>query len=154
MSRPLPRALRLSRSVVDRKDGLARHIRRTLNPPSDQLPRVVHAYALTEDERSFARHLLAFRTQVWLWRSHQQAFCGDFVLVDLSNPDPASRPAWVVDLKRGAPLRRSGWQLRLADEALAELAAEGVIAPEVGPRVLTGDRQALLDHLAARPLLR
>ncbi len=154
MPRHFPRALRLPLSAVVARDGLARHVARTLRPQASDLSRVVHAYAFKNDERAFAEALLARRTQLWLFRAHQGAACGDFLVVDLSEPDPARRRVVVLDLKQGAPLRPGGpgaFQMRNAALGLAELARAGVIAPDAPYEVLTGDRAAVLGHFGAAP---
>jgi hypothetical protein len=122
-------------------------VARALRPAPSDLPRVVHAYAFKCDERQFAAELLSRCTQLWLFRAHQGAACGDFVVVDASAHDPAFRRVYVVDLKLGAPLRAGGpgaFQMRNAAEGLAELAAAGVIGPDPPHRVLTGDRKEIL----------
>lgn len=145
----LPRALRLPLSAVRVRDGLARLVARRLRPDRGELPRVVHAYAFKCDERAFARELLGRRTQLWIWRAHQAAACGDFVVVDLSAAR-TRRTVVVVDLKRGAPLRAGGpgaWQMRDAELVLDEL--EDVVDACARVERLTGDADALLAHFGA-----
>jgi hypothetical protein len=105
-----------------------------------------HAYAFKADEGRFARELLARRTERWLYRANQRAFCGDFVVVDMSPGRTAPRRAWVVELKLGAPLREGGGavglQLVRATEALAALGLTGEAT------LLSGDARAVLEHLA------
>jgi hypothetical protein len=112
---------------------------------------VLSAYAFCNDEAAFARELLRKRSQLWLFRSNQRRFCGDFVVVDMSSPVVERRPAWVVDLKLGAPLRvgggGAGIQLRNSDRALAEIAdVHGAIAPPLAAERVTGDRREVLGY--------
>lgn len=148
------RLLRLPARLLARRDAIELLVRRVLRPPTDELARTVHAFAFKCDERSFARALLDRATQLWLYRCHQQRFCGDFVVVDRSSPDPSLRTAWVLDLKRGAPLRLggggAGFQLSRADHAVDELVRDGLLAP--GRWIAaTGDADALLGWLTDRP---
>jgi len=86
----------------------------------------------------------------WLYRSNQAAACGDFVIVDLSAPDPRRRRVWIVALKLGAALRRgggpAGWQLRCAAAAVDELVARRVVA-EPSFSLWSGDSAAVLTAL-------
>jgi hypothetical protein len=113
---------------------------------------VVAAYALCNDEAKFARELLTRATQMWLFRTNQRRFCGDFVVVDMSSPVPKARRAWVIDLKLGAPLRLGGGgagiQLVNASGAIEEIArSTGVLGLSSSPEKVTGDRRAVLRHL-------
>lgn len=144
MSRTVPRVLRVPLRVVAARDGLAHHVARTLNPRPADLARVVHAFAFKSDERTFARLLLARRTQLWLYRTHQAAACGDFVVVDRSAA-PDRRRVWVIELKHARPVRLGGgWQLRHADVVIADLVAAGELAPDTPYASLTGDASAVL----------
>ena len=145
LSRPVPRALRLPLHAVATRDGLLHHVARTLAPPRSDLARVVHGFAFKCDERTFAHQLLVRRTQLWVYRSHQAAASGDFVVVDRSGTTPDRRRVWVVELKRGRPVHFGGsWQLRNADAVLAELADHGTIGPGVSYTSVVGDTAAVL----------
>ena len=149
----LPRLLRLRRATTCRRDALGDLVARLLRPRPEDLARATHAYAFKCDERSFARRLLHEHPRFWLYRAHQGAACGDFVLVDVSSPDPRRRPVWVVDLKLGGPWRpgggSAGFQLRNAPLAVDELVAAGVIAaPEA--LLCSGGSDAVLRHITAR----
>lgn len=151
MPRLLPRTLRLPLCAVTTRSGLARHVASTLHPRTSDLDRTIHCYAFKNDERAFAAALLARRTQLWLFRTHQAAACGDFVVVDLSSPDPARRTVVFLELKSGAPVRvgggSAGWQLRHTDLGLAELVSRGLVATGTPYEVLAGDGTALLGAL-------
>lgn len=148
MSSRLPYCIRLTRDVLTRQDAFRAALRRVADAARADPAVTHHAYAFKADEARFARVLLARRTECWLYRANQRAFCGDFVVVDMSSPRAVGRPVWVVELKLAAPLREGGGavgvQLARVPEALAALgvAGEGT--------VLTGDARAVLDHFSAR----
>jgi hypothetical protein len=95
------------------------------------------------------------KSNLWLFRSNQRAFCGDFIVVDVSSPDPSRRPAFVVDLKRGARVRvgggGAGVQLRGAASVVRELARTTGALAEDAPHValVTGDGELLLRFFGA-----
>ncbi len=110
------------------------------------------AYRFQNDERAFARRLLRLKPNLWLFRCNQRRFCGDFVVVDMSSPEPERRRVWVVELKRGAPLRvgggGAGVQFQNASRAVAEVARRtGVVAPDAAHDRLSGDGWEILEHL-------
>lgn len=148
MSTCLPYCIRLTRESVARQDAFRAVVRRVADVARADPAVAHHTYAFKADEARFARALLARRTERWLYRANQRAFCGDFVVVDMSAPRSAPRRAWVVELKLGAPLREGGGavgvQLVHAPEALAALGITG------DGTVLTGDARAVLDRLAER----
>jgi hypothetical protein len=148
MSSRLPYCIRLTRDLVARQDTFRAALQRVADVARADRAVTHHAYAFKADEGRFARELLARHTERWLYRANQRAFCGDFVVVDMSPARTAPRRAWVVELKLGAPLREGGGavgrQLVHATEALAALGITGAGA------VLTGDARAVLDHFAAR----
>jgi len=135
--------LRLPRAQLARRDVVARlspsHYEQTL-------------FALKCDELEFARALLARRSNLWLYRTSQRAFAGDFVIVDLSYPSPASRSVVVTELKRGERVRvgaPTSVQLRNAGNAVRELADDGVVEADANVSAITGDARAVLEHLGA-----
>lgn len=145
MPAALPRALRLPLSAVSAPNALSRHVARALRPPASDLARTLWPYAFKNDERSFALALLRARTQLWLFRAHQAAACGDFFVVDLSDPSPARRPVYALELKRGRPLREgAGFQGRNIGTAVDELVRSGLVTDTVTVRVWTADTAAVL----------
>jgi hypothetical protein len=103
-------------------------------------------FALGGPEVAFARALLARRTNLWLFRTNQRHFCGDFLAVDMSAR--RDRRVHALELKMGEPLRHDvgGIQFGRLDEAIAEL------APLVGAGTVTtaqGDGDAILHWLRA-----
>jgi len=88
--------LRLPRAALARRDAV------------DRLAATWQArklFAFKCDELDFARALLARRTNLWLYRTSQRAFAGDFIVVDLSSPSAEARTVHLIELKRGEPLR-------------------------------------------------
>jgi hypothetical protein len=114
--------------------------------------RLLERFEMSGPEREFAQALLARRTNLWLYRCNQREACGDFVVVDLSPPAAADRPALVLELKARAPLAFGGARLQLARaaDAIAEIAATGVLA-HTRFEQLQGDPLAVLAHLRALP---
>jgi len=136
--------LRLPRAALCRRDAVTRLA------PTWQGRRL---FAFKCDELEFARTLLERRPNLWLYRTSQRAFAGDFIVVDLSSPLRESRPVTVIELKRGEPVRLSlptSVQLRNAPAAVRELAGAGVVAESCALRAITGDGRGVLAFLGAR----
>lgn len=147
MSVRLPLFLRLTRRALDRRDAFFASILRAARPAAADAAFAVHSFAFKNDEQGFARALLARRTEIWLYRANQRAFCGDFLVVDMSSPRTARRRAFVLELKLGMPVRRGGGgvQLRNAGRAVRDVArAHGVLGDEPPFEVLTGDGAGML----------
>ncbi len=141
----LPRASVLARTSI--RSLLRRRLGRA---PADQL---VHAFALCPDEQAFAATVSRRKPELWLFRSHQRAFCGDFAVVDMSAPQPEQRPVWLIDLKQRGRLRTRGapgQQLLRAPAAVDELRRRGVIGEDVGYQPLSGDRRLVQLQLGIR----
>lgn len=107
-------------------------------------------FALGAPEEAFARELLARRRNVWLYRTNQRRFCGDFVAVDMSAP--RDRRAYALELKAREPIRTGvgGIQFTGLPGAVEEL------RPVIGEGpVLTvqGDGQLMLRWLCAGPFV-
>lgn len=85
-------------------------------------------FALSGPERRFAQDLLRHRRNLWLWRCHQRHRCGDFVVVDMSNPRAESRIARVIELKTRRGLHRGGLQTQNAPRVLEEVPAASVMS--------------------------
>jgi hypothetical protein len=114
---------------------------------------LVAAFRLHSSERAFALELLRRKTNLWVFRQNQRAFCGDFAIVDMSSPDPKQRAVWILDLKLGAPLRLGGGgagvQLVNAAQAVAALGRRhGVVGRDAPYELLTGDALAVLGYLS------
>ncbi|MEW5847740.1 MAG: hypothetical protein AB2A00_02960 [Myxococcota bacterium] len=108
-------------------------------------------FEFKNDEREFVLDLLQRRSNYWVFRSNQQRFCGDFVVVDMSATTPERRRVFVIDLKFRAPLRLGGGgagvQFRNAARAVAELAGHGVVGPDASFQLVSGAREEVLAHL-------
>ena len=101
-------------------------------------------FRLSPAERRFALEL-AEPGRLWTWRCHQQRYCGDFAVVDMSEPRPDKRRAWLMELK-GGRLLSPGLQLKNSQAARASLVRSGVLGfgsrlvlLRGGPRVLLGE---------------
>jgi hypothetical protein len=114
--------------------------------------RLVAAFRFKNDEEAFARQLARRKSNLWVFRCNQRGFCGDFVVVDMSSPDPTLRPVFVVDLKRGAPLKIGGGgcgvQFKNASRAVERVAYRTGAVPVDAPFTLaSGDRELLSAYL-------
>ena len=147
-----PVVIHLAPRSLRRRDGVPVTILR--QSEAGFARRVLGVFALSEDELRFAREVLAERPCYWVFRSNQRAFCGDFVLVDMSSPRPERRRVFVVDLKRGATVREGGGgagvQLTRARAAVDAIATRFRAVPRGAAfRLVTGDRARILDWLRA-----
>jgi hypothetical protein len=153
MAFQLPLCVRLHRRALLRRDAFFSSLMRVLRPPPSAAGLAMHSFAFKNDEEDFARALLARHGRLWLYRSNQRAFCGDFVIVDMSSPSPARRRAFVVDIKLGAPLRRGGGgagvQLRNAADVVRHVGAAGAVLGDDAPwDIVTGDGARILEWLS------
>lgn len=101
--------------------------------------RIAWAFMLSAPERRFVVSLFRRHRQLWVYRTHQTAACGDFVIIDMSAPKPEHRRAAVVELKSRGALKTGvvGQQLRRYREVITEIAArDGVIATSLEPRLI------------------
>lgn len=98
-------------------------------------------FALSGPERVFARELLRSRRNLWLWRTNQRARCGDFVVVDMSEPRAERRVARVIELKTRKRLGRGGFQTLEAERLLPELPATNLVC-------VSGDVPSVRDWLS------
>jgi len=105
MSFPSPSFLRLPRASLVRRNVVSTLVRHRVDARGSVRAAITHAFAFKDDELLFARALLAIQSRLWLYRTNQRAFAGDFVVVDLSSPVVARRPVYALDLKRGEPVR-------------------------------------------------
>jgi hypothetical protein len=145
-------AIRVPKNDMLRPKTLERVLSRAWTRAGAVPRELLAAFAFVNDEALFAKELLVRAPQMWLFRTNQRRFSGDFVVVDMSSPVVDKRRSWVLDLKRGAPLRLGGGgagiQLKNAPFALAEIAATtGVLEAPVRAERVVGDRRAVLRHL-------
>lgn len=104
-------------------------------------------WRLSSREWAFARRVLLEHSRLWLWRTDPRARAGDFLVVDMSSPEPGRRRRFVLDLKCQAPVKTGGGgagvSLTQAGAAVAWLEAQGIVG--AGPPLLaTGDGAALI----------
>lgn len=137
--------VRLKRTLLQRSDALRVSL---LNRVGRRHFAAVWAgFAMSPAERAFARTLLEHRSSLWLYRTHQRCFAGDFLVVDMAPHCPADRKVWGVELKRRQPLRmgRGGIQLSRVHAALTAVAQDGlIVSPEASVQALYGDSDAVL----------
>ena len=144
MALRLPLSIKLTRPVVARRDLFCELVQRTTNPTQAEAAFAFHAFAFKADEDEFARELLSRRTEVWLFRANQRAFCGDFLAIDMSSPQLAGRRVYVIELKQGMPVRLGsgavGIQLKNAATAVRALAQErGLLGDDTASITVSGD---------------
>lgn len=154
MPHRVPTSLKLYRSALERRDAVASLITSAIKPSPAHAALVFQSFAFKNDELHFARELLRRKSQLWLFRSNQRAFCGDFTVIDVSSPWPERRRAFVIDLKLGAPVRLGGGgagvQLRNAERAVREIArTTGALGPDPTFDLLTGDSSKILAFFGA-----
>lgn len=147
-----PRTLYLPFRMVDESFSVALLLQEMPHLPAGKAWRLQERFAMSSREEDFARRLLHRKRNLWLFRCHQQAYCGDFIVVDMSAPQPGHRSAWLIELKARAPLKQGGGgglQLQRAPEAIAELIGQGILTDASAVDVLLGDEDAVLEHLGA-----
>ena len=145
-------AVRLEPRLLTIASSITAFLRAETGQPTSRVAPFAWRFAFNDDERAFARELLRHKGNFWLYRTHQQRYCGDFAAIDMSSPDPSRRSVTVIDLKRGAPLKEGGGgasnQLVNAEVLVRRLGERtGIVGSEQPPRLLTGDRQAVLGAL-------
>ena len=113
---------------------------------------LLERFAFADYEREFARELLRRVTRSWLYRTNQRCACGDFVVVDMSPPEPRARRAVVIELKLGERLVEgrglNSPQLARHAEAVEEIVRAGVLEAGCEVQVLRGEPRAVLRFLA------
>lgn len=114
-------------------------------------------FELHAHEARFARNALARHPRFWLYRCNQKGACGDFVLVDMSSPEPARRNVIFLELKLGEAIRFGrGWgspQLKNHLAALVELERAGVVTADAPRDVLVGNPAAVLGWMGGQALV-
>ena len=106
-------------------------------------------FEMRSHERVFVKTVLARRRNLWLFRTNQRKFCGDFIAIDMSPARRVDRRAYVMELKMGDPLVTGGKRLQCAQHRVAveELVARDVLANCSRVELLYGDGAAVLTHL-------
>jgi hypothetical protein len=152
MRRTAPLVVRVAPALLLRQRSIGPMVRAALGVRASR--ELVMAFEFGSDERGFCVALVARKTNLWLFRTNQRRFCGDFVVVDMSCPVPESRSVHLIDLKRGRPLRLGGGgagiAFRNARAAVEEVARRtGVVLPDQDAELLTGASGAVLAYLGA-----
>lgn len=125
--------------LLSKQYNLPRHVQR----------KCVEAFALCNDEKYFAKELLRRKKNLWLFRTNQQHFCGDFFIINMSASSPTKRKIYALDLKMGSPLKLGGGgagiQFRNIQQGVDEIAHKfGIIEPSSTITRLTGCRHEML----------
>jgi len=146
----VPLTLRLREPALRRADGLLHLLKTRLGKVR---PEVLAAFAFKNDERAFARRLLEKHSRFWLFRTHQQRFCGDFLAVDMASPDAAARRVYALDLKLGKDVVEGGGGAGNAfsnvDAAVQDVAARLAVIDGAASAIrLAGDGAALLARIS------
>lgn len=144
--------VRLTRALLA-KGELA--LARAVHAERSDVRRTRRALACSRREVRFARALLERRTNLWLIRTSQHAFAGDFIVVDLSEPRVEERAALVLELKARTGVKfvsREMHQTRNARAAIAATArATGALVASAPYVVVVGDPDELLEGFLNRP---
>lgn len=146
-----PLVLLLHASMVQQEDGLRLWFQAEPGKTRHQIRYLYSLFAFKSDEYFFARELVMHKPNFWVFRCNQKAFCGDFLIVDMSAPKAADRALWLLDLKEGCPLHDgagpAGAQMIRAARAVAAVHEryDAVPAAQV-PTKLVGTASALLTY--------
>lgn len=107
-----------------------------------------HEFRLSGPETAFVRALLE-RPRFWTWRCNQRHYCGDFVVVDMSEARPSHRVARVIELKTRSPLKtgRPGIQMARAHRVSEGLVRRGVLDPSAPRQLIQGQAHDVLASL-------
>lgn len=135
--------------MVDESFSLPLLLEETPGISSGEAYRLREVFAMSRREEQFVRALLLKKRNLWIYRCHQQRYCGDFVVIDMSDPNPGNRSVYLIELKARAPLKigSGGLQVRNADKAMEVLRGLGRIDRNVRAAILTGDKDAVLSRL-------
>lgn len=106
-------------------------------------------FDMRSHERGFVKTMLARRSNVWLFRTNQRRWCGDFIAIDMSSSRRAERHAYVMELKMGERLVIGGARLQCAQyrAAVDELVAREILDDTSPVALLYGDGAAVVEHL-------
>lgn len=147
-----PWTLRLPFGLVDEGFHFHRLLMDQFALSSRRARELYGAFDMSVPERTFVRELLRRKRNLWLFRCHQQRFCGDFIVVDMSGAEPGQRPITVIELKEREdvrPVTEGAHQLRQAPLAIAELSERGVVGEGAPVSTVVGGSGELLDWLTA-----
>jgi len=115
--------------------------------------RLLEQFAMREPEKRFVRALLRARSNLWVFRTNQRKWCGDFVVVDMSSPAVGERRVYVLELKASGsltPASETHRQLSGHAAAVAEIAElHGVVGSAAVPTLLIGSPEEVLRFFGA-----
>lgn len=137
--------------MVQHEDGLRHWFQAEPGKTRHQIRYLYNLFAFKSDEFLFARELVTHKPNFWVFRCNQKAFCGDFLVIDMSAPKAADRPLWLLDLKEGCARHDgagpAGAQMVHAARAVAAVHEryDAVPATRV-PTKLVGSAAALLAY--------
>lgn len=147
-----PLTLRLAFGLVDEGFHFHKLLVNGLGVSSHEARELRSAFDVSEPEKRFVRTLLRDKRNLWLYRCHQQRFCGDFIVVDMSSADRSLRPVAVIELKEREPVRaglEATGQQKNALVAVAELVTAGVLAAASPVEILIGGSHEVLAWIDA-----
>ena len=149
-----PWTLRLPFWLATRGFGLARLLAGDPERSWTEGYRLLERFELGGPEQRFTLALLRRRTNLWVFRCDQRRFCGDFIVVDMSDPRPDRRRVYCVELKQNVSLmldaRGDSVQLVNHAQAVDHIARSAeIIAEGAPPRLVYGDPDEVLRHFRA-----
>ena len=148
---PKPLTLLLPFRLVDEGFSLAMLLASAPELSSFDPRRLREVFAMSSREQAFVRRLLRKKRNLWIFRCNQRGWCGDFIIVDMSEPDASRRRSLLIELKSGAALKEGGGglQVKNAAAAFAELHASGVLEEGATTDTWLGSKEAILEALGA-----
>ena len=147
----IPQTLLLSFQLVDEGFSMERLLSGLPDHSWSEGWRMREMFAMSSREVAFVRRLLTRKRNLWLYRCNQRGFCGDFVVVDMSEPDASRREALVLELKSGASLKVGGGGVQVKNVATAvqEIVDSGVLLEGVQVTTWVGSKEVILEALGA-----
>lgn len=146
-----PIALQLNRKAVSEPNGLREVLSGLGSWTRFQLRMLYGMFGFCSSEKDFAHDLLCSEHPFCVFRSNQRKFCGDFVVVDMSEVRRRARKVYLVEMKERIALKigkGAGIQCRNGRAALEAIAKEtGIIPPDAPYEKLVGDRTHILEYL-------
>ena len=146
-----PLTLLLPFGMVDESFSLEMLLATTSGLSGADSWRLREVFMMSSREEAFVRRLLRKKRNIWIYRCNQRGWCGDFVIVDMSEPVAKRRRGVVLELKSGAALKEGdgGLQIKNAAAAIGELISRGVLAEGADMVTWLGGKEAILEALGA-----
>ena len=148
---PKPLTLLLPFRLVDESFSLAMLLASDPERSGAETWRLREVFAMSSREEAFVRRLLRKKRNLWIYRCNQRGWCGDFIIIDMSEPEPSRRHGLLLELKSGAALKEGGGglQVKNAAAAFAELRSSGVLGEGATTGTWLGSKEAILEALGA-----